>query len=76
LFETGAFTQRARELHAMITPYAIGLQGELPTHTTLTSPGAFMQALDGPNGLLALVDARRQRVRATLDADSNLVSEP
>jgi hypothetical protein len=83
LFETEAFTQRARELQAMITPYAIGQQGELPTHTTLTSPGAFMQALDGPSGLLARVDARRERVRAALDAVSaakpesaNSVSEP
>jgi spore coat protein H len=83
LFETEAFTRRARELQAMITPYAIGQQGEQRTHTTLTSPGAFMQALDGPSGLLARVNARRERIRAVLDADASansasedLVSEP
>jgi hypothetical protein len=69
LFATEAFEARARELQAMISPYAIGQQGERTTHTTLSSPGGFMQALDGPNGLLSRVNDRREQVRAALDAN-------
>jgi hypothetical protein len=63
-----ALEARARELHALITPFAIGLQGEQPTHTTLSSPSGFMQALDGPNGLIAQFNERHDQIRTALAA--------
>jgi len=54
-------------LHALITPFAIGDLGERPTHTTLNSASAFMQALDGPNGMLAHMNEQHQLIRTALE---------
>ena len=66
LLAPAAFEARARELHALVAPFAVGEQGERPTHTTLSAPGAFDRALDGPNGLLERVEQRRAQVRDVL----------
>jgi hypothetical protein len=65
-FEFETFARRARQLHALVAPYVQGPQGERPTHTTLSSPEAFAQAVDGPGGLLDLVRKRQADIRAAL----------
>ena len=65
-FEYETFARRARQLHAMVAPYVSGPQGERPTHTTLSSPEAFAQAVDGPGGLLELVRKRQADIREAL----------
>ena len=68
LFAPDAVRKRARELHALIAPSVVGPQGERPTHRTVTSPEAFQAAIDGPGGLLALIEKRRALIRSALDA--------
>ena len=65
-FELETFARRARQLHALVAPYVSGPQGERPSHTTLSSPEAFAQAVDGPGGLLDLVRKRQADIRAAL----------
>jgi spore coat protein H len=66
LLEPGAFERRARELHRMITPAAVGGQGERPTHSTIGSRQAFEGALDGADGLVARLRTRQEAVRSAL----------
>jgi spore coat protein H len=66
LFAPEAFEARARELHALITPAIVGERGERPTHTTVSSPEAFRNALDGPNGLLERSARRRAAITEAL----------
>lgn len=66
LHEPSAFERRARELHALIAPSVVGPNGERSTHTTLSSPKAFEESLDGPDGLLQQVRDRQAAVRAAL----------
>jgi spore coat protein H len=65
-FEYETFARRARQLHALVAPYATGPQGERPSHTTLSSTEGFAQAVDGPGGLLELVRKRQADIRAAL----------
>jgi hypothetical protein len=65
-FEYETFARRARQLHALVAPFVTGPQGERPTHTTLSSPEAFAQAVDGPGGLLELVRRRQADIRDAL----------
>jgi spore coat protein H len=65
-FEFETFARRARQLHAMITPYVTGPQGERPSHTTISSAEGFKQAIDGPGGLLDLVRRRQADIREAL----------
>jgi hypothetical protein len=55
-----------RELHALVTPHVIGETGESPEHTTISSADAFMQAIDGPTGLVQHMAARNARVLEAL----------
>jgi hypothetical protein len=65
-FAPTAFAARAKTLHAMIAAFVIGDQGERPSHTTVSSPAAFEQAIDGPGGLLEIAERRRELIRAAL----------
>jgi spore coat protein H len=65
-FEFETFARRARQLHAMIAPYVTGPQGERASHTTISSPEGFAQAVDGPGGLLELVRKRQADIRDAL----------
>jgi hypothetical protein len=67
-FARDAVARRARELHALIAPSITGPRGERPTHRTVASPEAFEASLDGPNGLLTLIEKRRAVIRAALAA--------
>ena len=66
LMAPDALGRRARELHRLVTPSVSGPQGERPTHTTVSAPAAFAQAVDGPDGLLAKVAARRRLIEDAL----------
>jgi len=68
LFETEAAAARMRELHALITPHVIGENGEGPEYTTISSPDAFMQAIDGNAGLVQHIATRHARVLEALAA--------
>jgi hypothetical protein len=65
-FAPTAFAARATTLHAMIAAFVIGDQSEHPSHTTVSSPAAFEQAIDGPVGLLEIAEGRRELIRAAL----------
>jgi spore coat protein H len=69
-YELDTFARRARRLHALITPSVVGPQGERESHTTITSPDAFTQAVDGPRGLLDTVRKRQAAIRAALAGKS------
>jgi len=62
-----AVLRRARELHALVRPFVTGPNGEQPTHTTLSDPGAFNDAIDGPGGLAESLQRRHAAIRAALE---------
>jgi hypothetical protein len=66
LFEIDAATERLRELHTLIEPHVVGAAGERPGFTTVSSPEAFLQSVDGENGLVSHIRSRRQRVEEAL----------
>ncbi len=70
LFAPEAFGRRARELHALITPFVVGPQGERPTHTSITSADAFAQSVVGPGGLLEIAQKRHNTIREALRANA------
>lgn len=66
LFGTDAGPTRMRELHELIRPFAVGPEGERPGYTHLTSEQAFLDSIDGPEGLAAHVTSRHARVSEAL----------
>jgi spore coat protein H len=62
----GAIDTRVRELHALVARHVVGPQGERRTHTTISSPAAFADAIDAPGGLLHSIANRYAAVRAAL----------
>lgn len=62
----GAIDTRVRELHALVARHVVGPQGERRTHTTISSPAAFEDAIDAPGGLLHSIANRYAAVRAAL----------
>jgi hypothetical protein len=68
LFAIDAAARRLRELHALIAPAVAGERGERPTHTTVSSPDAFAQSVEGPEGLIEIIRGRHEAVRTALDA--------
>ena len=65
-FEVEAATARARTLHELITPHVVGDGGEQPGYTTISSPTAFAEAVDGSTGLAAHIAKRHARVTEAL----------
>jgi hypothetical protein len=57
---------RMRQMHDMVRPHVVGDEGELDTHTTVTSEEAFLDAVDGPSGLAAFYRGRHVRVAEAL----------
>jgi hypothetical protein len=66
LFDADAAAARLHLLHDSIASFVVGPEGELATHTTLSSEAAFGDSVDGASGLIAHLAARRERVRAAL----------
>ena len=66
LFAEDAALRRLRQLHAMIAPAVVGERGERPTHTTVSSPDVFNAAIDGVNGLKAVIAKRHDMVRTVV----------
>jgi hypothetical protein len=62
------FAKRARQLHALVAPHVVGPQAERDTHSTVSSADAFKQAVDGPNGLIAIAARRQTAIREALAA--------
>jgi hypothetical protein len=56
---------RARELHALVAPHVIGPDGEVDGSRTTTA-AAFEAAIDGPNGLGAIIATRHTRAEEAL----------
>jgi spore coat protein H len=56
---------RARELHALVAPHVIGPDGEVDGSRTTTA-AAFEAAIDGPNGLGAVIATRHARAEEAL----------
>jgi spore coat protein H len=61
------FAKRARQLHAMIAQHVVGARGERETHSTISSEEAFKQAVDGPDGLIAIAKRRETAIREALE---------
>lgn len=57
-----------RQLHALIASSVAGDRGERPSHTAISSVGAFEQSIDGPGGLREIVERRRAAIRNALAA--------
>jgi hypothetical protein len=66
LFAEDAALRRLRQLHAMIAPAVVGERGERSTHTTVSSPDGFNAAIDGVNGLKAVIAKRHDMVRTVV----------
>jgi hypothetical protein len=66
LFAVETAAHRLRELHALISPAVVGERGERPTHTTISSPAGFTQAVSGPGGLIEIIARRHETVRTAL----------
>ncbi len=60
--------ERMRQMHALVRPHVVGSEGELPTHTTLSSEEAFLDAVDGPSGLATFYRGRTVRVKEALES--------
>ena len=58
-----AMDRRVRELHALIAPAVVGSNGELKTHTTISSDAAFRES---PDGLLREIVRQQERIRTAL----------
>jgi spore coat protein H len=69
LFAEDAAAQRLRELHELVRPHVVGSDGERPSHTTISSDDAFLQAIDGSAGLVQHVVTRHARVGAALNGE-------
>ncbi len=67
LFDVDAGPSRMRELHDLISPFVVGPDGEQPGFSHLSSEQAFLDSIDGQNGLAAHVQKRHDRVQAALD---------
>ena len=63
-----ASAARLRQLHGLIASSVAGDRGERPSHTTISSVGAFEQSIDGPGGLREIVERRRAAIRNALAA--------
>jgi len=63
LLASGAASRRVRELHALITPAVVGSNGELRTHTTISSDAAFRES---PDTLLKGIVRQQERIRSAL----------
>jgi len=57
-----------RQLHALIASSVAGDRGERPSHTTISSAGAFERSIDGPGGLREIVERRHAAIRNALAA--------
>ncbi len=68
LFESETAIARMRQLHTLITPYVVGEEGEVTGSTTISSESAFLEAIDGENGLAQHVIGRHQRVLEALES--------
>lgn len=66
LLAEGSFSARAQELHSLVAPH---VRAETPSHTTVSSPGAFDDSLDAEGGLLPHMAERRQRLREALGVE-------
>jgi hypothetical protein len=58
-----AMDRRVRELHALIAPAVVGSNGELKTHTTISSDAAFRES---PDVLLRDIARQQERIRSAL----------
>jgi len=65
-FAVDAFAERARQLHTLVAPWVVGSDGERTSHTTISSPEAFETSVEGPSGLVDVVERRHATIRATL----------
>jgi spore coat protein H len=63
LFAPPAAARRLRQLHALVTPAVLA---ERPASSTVSSPEAFKRALDGPDGLLEVIEGRHRAIRTAL----------
>jgi hypothetical protein len=68
LLAPDASAARMRQLHALIASSVAGDRGERPSHTTISSAGAFEQSIDGPGGLREVVERRHAAIRKALAA--------
>jgi spore coat protein CotH len=68
LFDLDLGPARMREMHTLITPYVVGPDGERPSHTTISSEAAFVEAIDGVGGLAEHVQQRHTLVLEALAA--------
>jgi spore coat protein H len=66
LFSPETGTARLRQLHALIEPFVTGADAERETHRTIASPEAFADSIEGPEGLAAHLQSRRDRVQSVL----------
>ena len=66
-FDVDFVTEHARHLHALVTPYAVGDDGELPGHTWLRRDEDFLDAVEG--GIVPTVEARAAEAASMLGRD-------
>ncbi|HEX5109061.1 MAG TPA: CotH kinase family protein [Vicinamibacterales bacterium] len=71
LLAPNAAVARMRQLHALIFDSVVGDRGELPGHTTISSRESFERSIDGPNGLLEIIERRHEAIRKALLARTN-----
>jgi len=62
-----AAVERMKQMHDLVRPHVVGDEGELATHTTVTSEEAFLDAVEGPSGLATFYRGRHVRVREALE---------
>ena len=68
LLAPDASAARLRQLHGLVASSVAGDRGERPSHTTISSAGAFERSIDGPGGLREIVERRRAAIRNALAA--------
>lgn len=70
LYEKAAFDARAKQLHALVTPYVVGgdgVMGEKAPFTFISEPAEFRDALSAEGGLIPAADSLRDAVTTALD---------
>ncbi|MEO8257723.1 MAG: CotH kinase family protein [Acidobacteriota bacterium] len=63
LLAPDAAARRLRQLHDLVAPAALA---ERAGFTTVSSPEAFTRAIDGPGGMLEIIEGSRRAIRSAL----------
>jgi len=67
VFDKTTVLNRMEALHKLISPYVVGKDGEQAGYTSLSSSSAFLESINGSQGLKAHMDAREKAIQDYLD---------